>query len=139
MQTNLTFFNFDLYQNLCAFLLSPMRLQSNKMYIYRLQKEKVEKARFVCTTLVHYKNHGIYIFILNEVCIYLFSFSKIGPKISSKASLCPHWCLELWYTILKNVTWHIYILLKYINCVPVPFSFLGFDICAQKAEKFHEL
>ena len=70
--------------------------------------------------------------MLNEVFICTFTFAKIGPKKSSKANLCPHWCLEILYTILTNVIRHIYILLKYINCVPVSFSFLGFDICAQK-------
>ena len=84
--------------------MSSMGLQSNKMYIDRLQKEKVKKPKFVCTTLIHYKNYGIYIFILNEVFICLFTFSKIGPKLSSKARLCPLWCLEILYTILTNVT-----------------------------------
>ena len=132
MQTNLTFFKFDFYENLYVFLFSSMGLQSSKMNIYTLQRENVKKARFICSTFIHYQNHGIYIFILNKVFIYFFTFSKIGPKMSSKVSLCPHWCQEIWYTILTNVTWHIFILLKYINFVPVSFTFLDFDICAQK-------
>ena len=91
LQTNLTFFNLDLYQKKYVFPLSLMVLWSNKMYVYvtilwdyRLQKEKAEKASFVCTTLMHYNWLGTFSFRLNKDFIFILTFGKNGPKSHQK-------------------------------------------------------
>ena len=90
------------------------------------------KARFVLTTIIHNKRLGTCSFRPIGACTCIATFSKIGPKMSPKTGLCPHWYLEKGYLTVKNDTNHIYALVKYVNSVPVCFSFLGFDISAQK-------
>ena len=73
----------------------------------------------------------IYLYSIKSLHAFFLS-KKLDQKCHQNQVYAHIWCLEIWYTILTNVTRHIYILLKYIDCVPVSFSFIGFDICAQK-------
>ena len=72
------------------------------------------------------------VFMLNEVFICIFTFAKIGQKKVVKSRFMPTIVpRNMIYNSNKCHKTHIYIIEIYRR-VPVSFSFLAFDICAQK-------